>query len=386
MRFPMVWILIILAALLAALSLRGEGERARYWRERAGARRGGEWPRATVIVPVKGEEEGLRENLASLARLDYPDYELIVVSRRAEDVPRGVTPERARLIHAGEGDGETGGKIVNLLAAVRAARKESEVFAFADSDGRVPVGWLRALAAALDEEHVGAATGYRWHLPHPVDLPSLLRSVWNAVIVDGMGPPGEPRFCWGGAMAVRRDTFERLNIPGWWRGAVSDDYRLSEAVRRAGMRIRFAPGAMVATLDHTEGMEFLGWITRQMRITRFYAPGLWGAALAAHVVYCAAMAGAAWLLWGGSWAAGVALGWQLGTGMWKGWRRVANARAVMGEYDGWFRRWGWAHVALAPVGTWLWLYGCAAAGLSNRIRWRGGAYRLKRLSAVGTKQ
>jgi GT2 family glycosyltransferase len=257
------------------------------------------------------------------------------------------------------------------------------VFAFADSDGRVPAAWLRALVAALNEEGAGAATGYRWHLPQPVDFWSLLRSVWNAVIAGGMGPGA--RFCWGGAMAVRRETFERLDIPGWWKGAVSDDYRLSEAVRAAGMRIVFAPGAMVAAADHTGGAELLGWITRQMRITRFYAPVLWRLALAAHLVYCGSMVAAGWLAWEGSWMAGLALGWQLGTGMWKGWRRVENARGVMNGYEGWFRRWGWAHVVLVPLGTWLWLYGCAAAGLSDRIRWRGGEHGLKRLGASGTK-
>lgn len=382
MRVSMVWALIVLALLLATLSLYGERARARYWRERGSAPRGN-WPAATVIVPVKGEDEGLRENLASLALLDYPDYELIVVSRGAEDVPRGAAPERARLVYAGEGDGESGDKINNLLAAVRAARKESAVFAFADSDGRVPAGWLRALAAALNEEGAGAATGYRWHLPQPVDFWSLLRSVWNAVIADGMGP-GDTRFCWGGAMAVKRETFERLDIPGWWKGAVSDDYRLSEAVRAAGMRIVFAPGAMVAATDHTGGMEFLGWITRQMRITRFYAPGLWRLALGAHVVYCGSMVGAGWLAWKGWWMAGLALAWQLGIGMWKGWRRMENARGVMREYEGWFSRWGWAHVALVPVGTWLWLCACVGAGLSNRIRWRGGEHGLKRLGALRT--
>ena len=45
----------------------------------------------------------------------------------------------------------------NLLAAVRATRKRTEVFAFADSDGRVTRGWLRALVTPLAEPGVGAA-------------------------------------------------------------------------------------------------------------------------------------------------------------------------------------------------------------------------------------
>ena len=66
------------ALLLAALSLRGGRKRAAYV-----ARRLSEAPEclppASVIVPVKGADEGLRENLAALASLDYPDYELLVV-------------------------------------------------------------------------------------------------------------------------------------------------------------------------------------------------------------------------------------------------------------------------------------------------------------------
>jgi hypothetical protein len=46
-------------------------------------------------------------------------------------------------------DPDTGEKVQNLQAAVRAARKRSQIFAFADSDGRLTRGWLRALAAPL---------------------------------------------------------------------------------------------------------------------------------------------------------------------------------------------------------------------------------------------
>src|ERR1035441_1571259 len=53
-------------------------------------------PPASVIVPVKGQDEGLRENLAALASLDYPDYELLIVARSAADIPSGVLPRASR--------------------------------------------------------------------------------------------------------------------------------------------------------------------------------------------------------------------------------------------------------------------------------------------------
>jgi len=155
--------------LLALLSLRGERKRAAYVARRL-AERVEDLPPATVIVPVKGWDEGLSDNLAALAAMDYPDYELIITADSAEDIPAGVLPHRVRVVLAHGAASGTAEKVQNLLAAVRAARKRSQVLAFADSDGRVTKGWLRALAAPLAEPGVGATTGYRWFVPDPPDF------------------------------------------------------------------------------------------------------------------------------------------------------------------------------------------------------------------------
>jgi hypothetical protein len=152
------WFFVAPALLLALLSLRGERKRAAYV-ERRLAESPSKFPPASVIVPVKGPDEGLSENLAALAALDYPDYELIVCARSAGDIPPVVLPRRAKIVLAEGADPDTGEKIQNLLAAVRAVRKGSRILAFADSDGRPSPGWLRALAAPLAEEGVGASTG-----------------------------------------------------------------------------------------------------------------------------------------------------------------------------------------------------------------------------------
>src|SRR5947208_12134633 len=127
------WFLAAIAVLLALLSLRGDGRRAAYFAERLSAPDGGT-PPVTLIVPVKGQDEGLRENLAALASLDYPDYELIVAARTAADIAPGVLPVWAKVVLANGQDPHTAEKIQNLLAGIRAARKRSVVLAFADSD------------------------------------------------------------------------------------------------------------------------------------------------------------------------------------------------------------------------------------------------------------
>lgn len=370
------WVFAGPAILLAFLSLRGERRRAEY----VAARLAGhtlEWPPATVIVPVKGEEEGLRENLAALAALDYPDYELLIVARQASDIPAGVLPAHGKVVLAHEPESETAEKIQNLLAAVKAARKRTEVLAFADSDGRVNPRWLQALVAPLAEKGVGASTGYRWFTPVPPDFWSLMRSVWDAVAVGMLGPGGN-RFAWGGAMAIRKDVFFETRVPEYWEGAVSDDYALSRAVRAAGLRIAYAPGALTPCFDHTTARLFFAWIRRQMTITRVYEPRLWWPALAAHVIYCAGMAASIAAIMAGNRVAEWALIAQLSPGMLKGLNRATLAKAAMPEQEAWFKRHMWVHAIWVPLATWIWLAALVASAGGNTIEWRGRRYELRK--------
>jgi cellulose synthase/poly-beta-1,6-N-acetylglucosamine synthase-like glycosyltransferase len=370
------WFLVGPALLLAALSLRGERKRAAYVARRL-AERPQDLPPATVIVPVKGYDEGLRENLEALAALDYPDYELIVAAYSAGDIPPGVLPARVKVVLAHGTDPVGAEKVQNLMAAVRAARKRTRVLAFADSDGRVGRGWLRALVAPLGEPGVGASTGYRWFLPDPPDFWSLLRGVWDAVAAGTLGP-GDCRFAWGGAMAIRKEVFFEARVPDFWQGALSDDYALSRAVHAAGLSIAYAPGALTPCREHTTGGRFFGWIRRQMAITRIYAPRLWWPALIAHIFYCGGMAASVAASIRGNRLAEWALIAQLSPGMLKGLNRATLAKAVLPEYEAWFKRHAWVHAIWVPLGTWVWLVALLSSAFARSIEWRGRRYPLKR--------
>ena len=364
------------ALLLAFLSLRGERKRAHYVARRL-TEEPQSFPPATVIVPVKGEDEGLRENLAALASLDYPDYELIVVARTAADIPGGVLPDRVRVVLAHGEDAGAGEKVQNLQAAVRAARKRSEIFAFADSDGRVNRRWLRALAAPLSEPGVGAATGYRWFTPVPPTFWSLLRGVWDAVVLGRLGP-GDNRFAWGGAMAMRKNLFFEARIPEHWKNTVSDDYSLAAAVHEAGLTMAYAPGALTPCYERAGARRIFSWMRRQLTITRVYAPRLWWPALIAHVIYCGGMAASIIASARGNRLGEWALVAQLSPGMLKGLNRATLARAALPECEAWFRRHIWVHAIWTPLATWLWLIALLSSAFGDTIEWRGYRYQLKK--------
>src|SRR5919206_3479437 len=291
-----MWVFYSLAALVvlqSLLSLRGGVRYLAFFRRELEAKRPLYLPRASVLVPCRGVDQGLRLNFAALFRQHYPAYELLFVSDSAgdpalavaEDVRKsfeGETVASVRFVVAGPAE-EGGQKVHNLLAALAEASPDSEVFVFVDTDARPRPDWLRSLVAPLADPSAGAATGYRWFLPVVGGFATHLRSVWNASVASALGPDGGRNFCWGGSTAVRRETLERLNMRERWRGTLSDDYALTRALRSEGLPIRFVPACLTASLEDCNLRGLLEFTTRQIKITRVYAPDLWRLVLVSNL-------------------------------------------------------------------------------------------------------
>ena len=393
---PVFYFFAALLLVQSLLSLRG-GLRylSHFRRELARTQPADYAPRATVVVPCRGLEQNLTDNLAALFRQDYPEYEIVFAADSAEDpalevagdVAARMTPEcravrRVRAVVAGKARGR-GQKVHNLIAAVHASDSTSELFVFADTDARPHPLWLRALAAPLADKRVGAATGYRWFFPGRGGLASHLRSVWNASIASALGENGHRNFCWGGSTAIRRVTFERLDVYGRWRGALSDDFALTRVLHEAGLPIRFVPACLTASLEDCGWKSLLEFTTRQLKITRVYAPHLWKIVLFSNLLFVAVFFGGV-LLTAVRAALGLGYAWTLATvcavfllGMWKAFFRLKAVALVLEDYHAELRAGLWAHLTLWPLTAALFLYNAAAAALSRRINWRGIQYELK---------
>jgi hypothetical protein len=365
------WFFVGPALALAIFALRGERRRARWVAEQLAADPNDPTPPATVIVALDGVTldtlDGvalagigvgaphLRENLAALAAQDYPNYQLLVTARTATDIPPDSLPPRVTVVLGGAQDEKATTRIQNLMAGVRAVPKRSEIVAFADAGGRVSRNWLRALVNPLADPEVGASTGYRFYVPEPPDFWSLARSVWDAPIAGLLGPGDNP-FAWSGSLAIRKERFFELQVPGAWRGARSEDGVLTRAIHQAQRKIAFAPGALLAYTGRTGARQFFSQAQRQMALARACFPRLWWSALAAHVFYCGGMAAAVTASVRGSRGAEWALVVQLGLGMLKGVNRAALAKAELPDREAWFKRHAWVHSLWVPLGTWVWLF------------------------------
>ena len=333
-------------------------------------------PFVSVIAPGRGLEPGLEDNLRALLAQDYPRYEVLFVFDREDDpaihLSRGFG-RMTRTIIAGPAT-DSGQKVHNLRVATAQVDPESEVLVFVDTDARPGRHWLKQLVAPLADETLGASSGYRWFIPEKGGIASRLRGVWNASIASALGGDTTKNFCWGGSTAIRRSTFEQLNVSDRWRGTVSDDFTITNVLKDAKLPIHFTPNCLVASVGDCDFHELIEFTTRQIKITRVYASHLWLPLLLGSALFVLAFFGGLILI-GFHPRSPVAIFpliiFTLGAA--KSFIRFRAVSTVLRTY----RRDLLAHVLLWPFASLLYLYNAIVAGFSRRIEWRGITYELK---------
>ena len=352
-------------------------------------------PRVALFCPVKGLEPGLEENLSALTQFEYPQYELFLAIAGTDDPAYRVLERVASLakrpvhiVRAGRAK-DCGDKVNNLRVAVEQAGSGFDLFVFTDSDGRPPRRWLARLVAPLADARLGAVTTFRWLIPLRAGFWSALASAWNASIATYLGEHSH-NFCWGGGTAIRRQRFEEVRVADAWNGSVSDDYSLTNALQQAGYKIEFVPECLVPSLSGVDARGFFEFTTRQLIITRVYAPRLWKMAALGHVFYCLSI-----LVGLGAWAGSLAAGLPgmhflaltlllLGLAALRGTLRLAAVLDLLPEWRDTLLAYAWAWTLLAPVVPFVYVYNAAVAAFSRKIRWRGIRYEL--ISARQTRQ
>jgi len=384
-----------LLLLQALISLRGGTRYLRYFRRQLCAAPVLRFaPFATVIIPCRGLDQGLRENLDALCGQHYPSFEIIFVVDSPDDsavkviegsraVCLKATSPLTRVVVAGKAF-ECGQKVHNLIAAVGEADRRSEVLVFLDSDARPQPDWLRSLVAPLADEKIGATTGYRWFVPSPYNLASHLRAVWNASIASALGENSRGNFCWGGSTAIRRETFERLDMLEQWQGTLSDDFAMTRALQAVHLPIHFVPRCLTASHEDCTWPELLEFTTRQLKLTRVYAPRLWRIVLVSNLLFVAVFYGGLVLALSRFWQGlsfAMPLAFVVAIFLLGSAKALLRLRAVAVAFDDKHRIWRAAtlsaHLFLWPLASALFLYNALAAAFSRRINWRGIVYELK---------
>jgi hypothetical protein len=329
-----------------------------------------------VIVPVKGPAPAIESYVAALLAQSAPLRAIFVVQSRDDpvwatlDALEARYPDRLQVIVAGLATDE-GQKIHNLLAAIARLRADDRILVFLDADMLPGPHVVGRLLFPLVRGKAQITTGYRWLVP-AVNAPAT----WLGAAIN-LQPATCPRLAgwhlpWGGAIALSRDTFERLDMAQVWRGALLDDLTLMRAARRQRVKIRTVVDLLLPSPGEATLRGLWRFGVRQYRHVFLNQRSFW--MLAAAILGVQA-SGWAWALAAGGWRA-VLIGY--GAACLRAGFRVSIARRLPQAAQLHPILSVAADVAAPFLVCWVHLAMILVGGSSRRMSWGGVEYWMRR--------
>ena len=198
-----------------------------------------EYPKVSVIVCAYNAERTMDRCLASLEKLNYPNYEVIVVNDGSTDATREIAERYnyVRLINQ-ENKGLSEARNVGLRAATGA------IIAYTDSDCMADPDWLTHIVARFLSTNFGAVGGPNLSPPDDSLVASCVAVSPGApthVLLDDEVAEHIP----GCNMAFRREALESIGGFDPIFRAAGDDVDLCWRLQNKGYKIGFSPAAVV---------------------------------------------------------------------------------------------------------------------------------------------
>jgi len=330
----------------------------------------GDWaPPVSILKPITGLEDGLRANLETFVRLDYPDYEIIFCLQDPEDPALPLLrelqtrhPASNISIVVGDYSGGLNPKISNLIPGYERAR--NDLVLVSDANVRVRPGYLREAVSHIRDPNVGlvshvvrGAEGAT--LGADLDNGYLNSFVVGAVtLFDRVGIS----CVIGKSMLMRRHDLEVLGGLEVVQDYLAEDFALAARLKHAGFRVVISPSPVDRVAVRADVRTFLRRYTRWNAMRRTISgPVYMLEPLANPTAIAVALAAAAIAGFGPDnptiAIAGAAVGLKMALD--------AGTQILLGAP---LRA---RHVLLTPLRDFLLVYVWAAGFWSRTITWRG---------------
>ena len=217
---------------------------------------------ASVIIPIKGLDVGLEENVKSLLSQDYPKYEVIYVVDDYNDPCISVLRKyNVKIIKTENICEKCSGKIKAQLTGLKYA--SGDVIVFGDSDTWYPRYWLKELVKPLSDYI--ATTVFSWPKPYRFSFSNFIRAGFWTFGFESQAIGGT--FLWGGSMAFKRDFFDSYVIQELSKNWC-DDCTLTRIAKERG-KIGFVINAI--PLNVFDEKDLINWSKRQIITVYVYS-------------------------------------------------------------------------------------------------------------------
>jgi len=259
-------------------------------------------PTVSILKPIHGCDDRLMQAIASHARLDYPEFELLL-GVRAGDTEAIAEIRRAqqrfpacaiRMVPATTvmPNGKAG-SLYDLAAAAK-----YPILVINDADICVEPGYLRAVTGPLQNPKVGLVTVlYRAtasSFPARFEALGVATEFAPSVLVARL--LGVAEFALGSTMAVRAEDLRRIGGFGAIGDYLADDYQLGAQITRLGLHVEFADTVVETSLGAGSWIDVWKHQVRWSRTVRVSRPsGYYGYVVTQATFWaCVAAAGGYW--------------------------------------------------------------------------------------------
>jgi len=203
--------------------------------------------KVSIVVPTYNAEATIGPLLDSLLKLDYPDYEVIIVNDGSTDRTKEVVERYPVRLIDQPNRGASAARDVGMRAA------SAEIVAYTDSDVTVTQDWLRNLVRPLHEPDVAAATG------RTIVLRSKTCTSWMwSLDIEARHARrrSDTQLANGSNSAFRKAVLAEVGgfDPRWYH---AEDTEVSYRLWQRGYRIRYVSDAVVYHAPEEEWRSFL---------------------------------------------------------------------------------------------------------------------------------
>ena len=221
------------------------------------------FPRVSIIVAARNEEEALPAALESLLALDYPDFEIVLVDDDSQDHTGAIADEwtskpaargRLKVLHNKTLPPQWHGKVHALHLASSAA--SGEWILATDADMVLHPAVLRVAVSVALERHVQFLSiipelefGSFWE---KVVLPAFSFLITSLFPVHLINDPTSPRALAAGAfILMKRGDLDALGGYARLRNVLIEDLRMAELFKRTDAASTWRPVAVSCILACT---------------------------------------------------------------------------------------------------------------------------------------